>query len=35
MKYNISKPASLKMPVLGKGTECIQIWLKRGLKRHL
>ena len=29
MKYNISKPASPKMPVLGKGTECIQILLKQ------
>ena len=29
MKYDITKPHSPKMPVLGKGTECIQILLKQ------
>ena len=32
MKYDITKSHSPKMPVLGKGTECIQILLKQTSK---
>ena len=29
MKYDISKPTAPKMPRLGKGTECVKIWLSQ------
>ena len=32
MKYDITKPHSPKMPVLGKGTECIQLLLSQASK---
>ena len=32
MRYDISKPAAPKMPILGKGTECIKILLSQASK---
>jgi len=32
MKYNITKPQSLKIPELGKGTECIKLLLSQASK---
>ena len=32
MKYDITKPIAPKMPILGKGTECIKILLSQASK---
>ncbi|MCQ2300417.1 MAG: hypothetical protein MJZ81_09870 [Bacteroidales bacterium] len=34
MKYNISKSSSPKMPVLGKGTECLKLLLSQASKER-